>query len=93
MSQVNEFAALQASLRGAMATADALAQLAPRVEALDAHADISPTDLEELARVTAAHAIASNALRGLVNTILARRGMDPLSLLRSSGATTSAQDS
>ena len=75
MSQVNEFAALQASLRGAIATADALAQLAPRVDALDLHAEISPTDLEELARVTAAHAIASNALRGLVNTMLARRGV------------------
>ena len=76
MSQVNEFAALQASLRGAMATADALAQLAPRVEVLDPQAELSPTDLEDLARVTAAHAIASNALRGLVNTMLARRGVE-----------------
>jgi hypothetical protein len=93
MSQLNEFAALQASLRGAIATADALVQLAPRVDSLDPHAEISPTDLEELARVTAAHAIASNALRGLVNTMLARRGVDPSSLLRSSDATTSAEDS
>ena len=75
MSQLNEFAALQASLRGAIGTADALAQLAPRVEALDPQAEISPTDLEDLARITAAHAIASNALRGLVNTMLARRGV------------------
>ena len=78
MSQVNEFAALQASLRGAIATADALTQLAPRVEALDPHAEVSATDLEDLARVTAAHAIASNALRGLVNTMLARRGVGSL---------------
>ena len=90
MSQVNEFAALQASLRGAIATADALTQLAPRVEALDPQVEVSATDLEDLARVTAAHAIASNALRGLVNTMLARRGVDPPSLLRSSGETTSA---
>jgi hypothetical protein len=76
MSQVNEFAALQASLRGAIATADALAQLAPRVDALDPHAEISSTDLEDLARVTAAHAIASNALRGLVKTMLGRRGVE-----------------
>ncbi len=92
MSLVNEFAALQASLRGAIATADALAALAPRVEALDPHTDMSPTDLEELARVTAAHAIASNALRGLVNTMLARRGVGAPSLPRSSGETASAEE-
>ena len=34
-------------------------------------------DLETLARVSAAHAIASNALRGLLVTMLNRRGAGP----------------
>jgi hypothetical protein len=58
-----------------MSTADSLAMLAARIEALDPHAAIPATDLEELSRMTAAHAIASAALRGLVTTILARRGV------------------
>jgi hypothetical protein len=75
MTDPNEIAALKASFRGALSTADALLSLKDRVEALDAHDDISPADLDDLARVTAAHAIASAALRGLVNTIAARRGV------------------
>lgn len=75
MSDPNEIEALKASFRGALSTADALASLRERVEAVDPHGDVSGDDLEELARVTAAHAIASAALRGLVNTMLARRGI------------------
>lgn len=74
MADSNEIAALKASFRGAIDTADVLARLKESVEALDPHAELSATDLEELARVTAAHSIASAALRGLVNTMLARRG-------------------
>jgi hypothetical protein len=51
-----------------------LSALRDRVESLESHADLGGNDLEDLARVTAAHAIASAALRGLVNTMLARRG-------------------
>jgi hypothetical protein len=51
-----------------------LSALRDRVESLESHADLRGNDLEDLARVTAAHAIASAALRGLVNTMLARRG-------------------
>ena len=69
-----ELSALKASFRGALNTTDALAALKDRIEALDAHSEISAADLEELARITAAHAIASAALRGLVNTMVARRG-------------------
>lgn len=76
MADPNEIAALQASLRGAIDTAGALAALKDRIEALDPHGDIAPADLEELARVTAAHAIASAALRGLVNTMRVRRGVE-----------------
>jgi hypothetical protein len=73
MPDVNEIAALKASFRGAVATADDLSALKERIEALDAHGEISAADLEDLARVTAAHAIASAALRGLVNTMRSRR--------------------
>lgn len=75
MTDPNELSALQASYRGALATADALQALSSKIEALGPHADISAEDLDELARVTAAHALASAALRGLVNTMLARRGV------------------
>jgi hypothetical protein len=70
----NEIAALKASFRGALRTADALAALKDHIEALTPSAEPELADLEELDRVTAAHAIASAALRGLVATMLARRG-------------------
>ena len=75
MSDPNEIAALKASFRGALHSAEALAGLAPRIEALDPHAEVPPEDLEEMSRTTAAHAIASAALRGLVNTMMGRRGV------------------
>ena len=75
MVDPSEIAALKASFRGALRTAEGLNELAARIEALDAHTEIPAADLEELSRVTAAHAIASGALRGLVNTMLARRGV------------------
>jgi hypothetical protein len=75
MTDSNEIAALKASFRGALNTADALGALRERVESLDPGADIAPADLEELARLSAAHAIASAALRGLIVTMLARRGL------------------
>jgi hypothetical protein len=76
MADPNEIAALQASLRGALATADALQALKERIAALDTHAEIPASDLEELARVSTAHAVASAALRGLVHTMRERRGVE-----------------
>ena len=73
MSDPSEIAALKASFRGAVGTAAALGAMAERIENLDPHGDISAGDLEELQRVTAAHAIASAALRGLVTTMIERR--------------------
>ena len=75
MADPNEIAALKASFRGAVGTAAALLALQENVEGIDPAAEIAASDLEELARVTAAHAIASAALRGLVVTMMARRGM------------------
>jgi hypothetical protein len=73
MTDPNEIRALKASLGGAIDTAGALAALQPSVEALDERGEISAEALDELARVSLAHAIASNALRGLIDTMLARR--------------------
>ena len=77
MSDPNEISALKASYRGALQTAQSLAEVSSRIDALNPSSDIAPDDLDELSRISAAHAIASNALRGLVNTMLARRGAAP----------------
>jgi hypothetical protein len=74
MTDPNEISALKAAYRGALGTVEALAKLATRIEALDPQRDIAPDVLDELSRITAAHALASAALRGLVNTMLQRRG-------------------
>jgi len=73
MADSNEIEALKASFRGALSTAAALAALEERVLALDPRADISAEDLDELGRVTLAHAVSSQALRGLFESIRARR--------------------
>ena len=73
MADSNEIEALKASFRGALSTAAALAALEDRVLALDLPADISAEDLDELGRVTLAHAVSSQALRALIESIRARR--------------------
>ena len=73
MSDPNEIRALKASLGGAIDTAAALAALQPAVAARDERGDITPEVLDDLARVSTAHAVASSALRGLINTMLTRR--------------------
>ena len=73
MTDSHEIEALKASFRGALATTDSLAALKDRIAALDPHVGVSAADLEKLARVTLAHAVASQALRGLIETMLARR--------------------
>jgi hypothetical protein len=69
-----EVEALKASMRGARRSAEALQELGARVEALDPRAEIPDSELEDLRRLTSAHALAAQALRGLVETILNRRG-------------------
>ena len=73
MSDVNEIRALKASLRGAIDTAHSLAAVQEKVAGLDDHAEPEAALLEELARVSLAHAVASHALRGLIDTMLKRR--------------------
>jgi hypothetical protein len=74
MADVTEIEALKASLRGARIAAGQLADVAGRVDAADAHADLPDCDLDELQRLTLANAVAAQALRGLVETMLKRRG-------------------
>lgn len=73
MTDPNELEALKASFRGALGTAAALEALKDKVAALGPNHDIAAVELEELARVTLAHAVSSQALRGLVETMRARR--------------------
>jgi len=73
MTDPNEIRALKASFQGALDTAAALEVLKTRIMALDANTDVSADDLEELGRVTLAHAVSSQALRGLIESMRARR--------------------
>jgi hypothetical protein len=73
MTDPNEIEALKASFRGALGTAASLAALRDKVEGLDSRAEIAAEDLEDLARVALAHAVASTALRGLLETMKHRR--------------------
>jgi len=73
MADVNEIRALKASFRGGIDTAQTLATLQQKVDALDDHGEPGGDLLEELARITLASAVASSALRGLVDTMIKRR--------------------
>ena len=74
MPDLTEIEALKASLRGAIRTAAALSEVAARVEATDPRHDVANGDLEELQRLSLANAVAAQALRGLVESMLKRRG-------------------
>src|SRR3954452_20591939 len=74
MADSNEIEALKASMRGVRRSAEALTELAPRVDSLDSRAEIEDADLEALQRLSLAHAVAAQALRGLVEAMLRRRG-------------------
>lgn len=74
MADLTEIEALKASLRGARRAAEALAEVAARVEAADARSDVPDADLDELQRLSLANAVAAQALRGLVESMLKRRG-------------------
>jgi hypothetical protein len=77
MTERNAIEALKASYRGALSTADALAALREKVLAIDPGAELSRQDLAELGRVALAHAVAAQALRGLVEVL---RGGTPNSV-------------
>jgi len=74
MADLTEIEALKASLRGARRASDALTDVATRVDMADPRQDVADGDLDELQRLTLANAVAAQALRGLVETMLKRRG-------------------
>jgi len=73
MADRNEIEALKASMRGALSAAASLGALKERIEALDPQAGVAAEDLEELGRISLAHAVAAQALRGLVETTMRNR--------------------
>ena len=75
MTDVNEVRALKASLQGALDTARALEAIESKVMSLDPGAEVTADDLEELGRVTLAHAVSSQALRGFVESMRTRRAV------------------
>jgi hypothetical protein len=74
MPDVTEIEALKASMRGARAAAAALSDIGARVEVIDPHTGVPDADLDDLQRLTLANALAAQALRGFVETMLRRRG-------------------
>lgn len=74
MPDLTEIEALKASLRGARRTAEALSEVAARTDAADPRSDLADDDLDELQRLSLANAVAAQALRGLVESMLKRRG-------------------
>ena len=74
MVDLTEIEALKASLRGALRAAEALSPAAARTEAADSRSDVADGDLDELQRLSLANAVAAQALRGLVESMLKRRG-------------------
>ncbi len=75
MPDLTEIDALKASLRGARNTAAALADVAKRVDAVDPRqSDVADSDLDALHGLALANAVAAQALRGFVESMLKRRG-------------------
>lgn len=75
MADVTEIDALKASLRGARSSAAALGEVARRVDAIDPRqGDVPDGDLDALQGLTLANAVAAQALRGFVESMLKRRG-------------------
>jgi hypothetical protein len=74
MADLTEIEALKASLRGTLRSAEALSAVAARTEAADPRSGVADGDLDELQRLSLANAVAAQALRGLVESMLKRRG-------------------
>lgn len=74
MPDLTEIEALKASLRGARRASEALSEVAARTETVDPRTDVADSDLDDLHRLSLANAVAAQALRGLVESMLKRRG-------------------
>lgn len=74
MADSNEIGALRASLRGAREAAERLNDVATRIEGLDPTDGVADADFDALQRLSLANALAAEALRGFVESMLRRRG-------------------
>ena len=74
MADSTEIEALKASMRGALRAAETLGAIAVKVEDTDPRGDLADSDLDDLQRLSLANAVAAQALRGLVETMLKRGG-------------------
>ena len=68
-NETNALLALKNAWNGAIAASDRLRQLAPTVAALPEDADVKTLDLEAYHGAALAHALASQALRGLLEEL------------------------
>ena len=75
MPDANEIRALKASLLGALESGRAIEAIKSKVMDIDPNAEVADDVLEELGRLTLAHGVSAQALRGLVEAIRARRGV------------------
>ena len=85
MSDLTEIEALKASMRGAVRAAEQLGTVGVKVEDIPPHGDIAEADLDDLQRLSLANAVAAQALRGLVESMLKRRGKGPAAVADGSG--------
>jgi hypothetical protein len=74
MTDLTEIEALKASMRGALRAAESLGAIAAKVDDLDPRTDVAGADLDDLQRLSLANALAAQALRGLIETMVKRRG-------------------
>jgi hypothetical protein len=85
MADLTEIEALKASMRGAVRAAEQLGAVAVKVEDIPPHEDVADADLDALQRLSLANAVAAQALRGLVESMLKRRGKAPAVVADGSG--------
>ena len=65
-NETNALLALKNAWNGAIAASDRIRELAPAVAAIPEEAHVSTLDLETYQQAALAHAIAAQALRGLI---------------------------
>lgn len=68
-NETNALLALKNAWTGAIAASDRLRELAPSVSALAEDTDVATLDLETYRQASIAHALASQALRGLIEQL------------------------
>ena len=85
MADLTEIEALKASMRGAVRAAEQLGTVGVKVEDIPPHGDVEDGDLDDLQRLSLANAVAAQALRGLVESMLKRRGKAPAPVTDGSG--------